>query len=94
MKGENGILRDFGLSQAVKINQSRHFERTLNKMEFDLLFPPESVESRRHKLKRLVPTQNSYFLEIKDSQSNNMKVVFSHSQTTIIGSYPFFQTQP
>ena len=34
-------------------------------MEHDLLNIPFDVEKKRHKLKRTVPSPNSYFLKIK-----------------------------
>ena len=37
-------------------------------MEYDLLNIPHDVEKRTHKLKRTVPTPNSYFLRIKCPQ--------------------------
>lgn len=35
-------------------------------MLYDLLHPPASVEKRKHKLKRLVQTPNSYFMVSRD----------------------------
>jgi len=33
--------------------------------DIDLLNPPAELEKRKHKLKRLVPSPNSYFMVIK-----------------------------
>merc|ERR1711948_43189 len=55
----------------------------LNKMEYDLLNLPDSVEQRRHKFKRTVQAPNSYFMNVKSGDANNLAVVFSHSQTPI-----------
>lgn len=33
--------------------------------DIDLLNPPAEVEKRKHKLKRLVATPNSYFMDVK-----------------------------
>jgi len=52
-------------------------------MEFDLLNIPDSVEQKRHKLKRTVQAPNSYFMNVKSGENNNLAVVFSHSQTPI-----------
>jgi len=33
--------------------------------DVDLLFPPAELEKRRHKLKRLVQSPNSFFMDVK-----------------------------
>ena len=33
--------------------------------DIDLLHPPAALEARRHKLKRLVQSPNSYFMDVK-----------------------------
>ena len=33
--------------------------------DVDLLHPPRELEMRRHKLKRLVQTPNSFFMDVK-----------------------------
>lgn len=33
--------------------------------DIDLLNPPAELEKRKHKLKRLVATPNSYFMDVK-----------------------------
>ena len=52
-------------------------------MEFDLLNPDQRVESAKHKLKKLVQKPNSYFLDIKCVQCNNLVHTFSHAQSVI-----------
>jgi len=52
-------------------------------MEYDLLNIPDDVERRRHKLKRTIPAPNSYFMGVKEENSQNVAFVFSHSQTPI-----------
>merc|ERR1711904_387096 len=52
-------------------------------MEYDLLHIPDHVEQKRHKLKRTVQAHNSYFMNVKSGDNNNLAVVFSHSQTPI-----------
>ncbi|KAH7823932.1 putative 40S ribosomal protein S27-1 [Monocercomonoides exilis] len=49
----------------------------------DLLHPGKDVERSKYKLKRLVQSPNSYFLDVKCRQCNKMITVFSHSSTTI-----------
>lgn len=33
--------------------------------DIDLLNPPPELEKRKHKLKRLVPSPNSFFMDVK-----------------------------
>ncbi|CAI5468519.1 unnamed protein product [Closterium sp. Yama58-4] len=33
--------------------------------DIDLLHPPAELEKRKHKMKRLVPTPNSFFMDVK-----------------------------
>merc|ERR1712080_110382 len=42
-----------------------------------------SFKHPRHKLKRTVQAPNSYFMNVKSRDNNNLAVVFSHSQTPI-----------
>lgn len=53
-------------------------------MEYDLLNIPHDVEKRTHKLKRTVPTPNSYFLRIKCPQCEQVSINFSNSQSDIL----------
>ena len=48
-------------------------------MEYDLLNLPHEVEKKHHKLKRTVPTPNSYFLRIKAKGREMTQVVFSNA---------------
>lgn len=52
-------------------------------MEHDLLNVPRSIELRQHKLRRLVPAPNSYFLKIKCAECGTISLCFSHAQTAI-----------
>lgn len=53
-------------------------------MEHDLLNIPFDVEKKRHKLKRTVPSPNSYFLKIKcQSCENVIHIVFSNAQSNL-----------
>ncbi|KAJ2449142.1 40S ribosomal protein S27, partial [Coemansia sp. RSA 2336] len=49
----------------------------------DLLNPSAESEKRAHKLKRIVPRPNSYFMDVKCSGCLNITVVFSNSQTVV-----------
>ena len=52
-------------------------------MEIDLLHPTPDEQARRHKLKRLVPTPNSYFMDIKCPGCYSVTTAFSHAQTVV-----------
>ena len=54
--------------------------------DIDLLHPPKELEQRRHKLKRLVQTPNSFFMDVKCPGCFNITTVFSHAQTVVICS--------
>lgn len=42
--------------------------------DIDLLHPPADLEKRKHKLKRLIPTANSFFMDVKCQGCFNMWV--------------------
>ncbi|EFA77082.1 40S ribosomal protein S27 [Heterostelium album PN500] len=52
----------------------------------DLLFPSIESEKRKHKLKRLVQSPNSYFMDINCHGCHTITVVFSHAQTVVLCS--------
>ncbi|GFH25509.1 40S ribosomal protein S27, partial [Haematococcus lacustris] len=61
--------------------------------DIDLLNPPAELEKSKHKLKRLVQSPNSYFMDVKCQGCFNIVVsplppcsttVFSHSQTVVL----------
>ncbi|MBA0553441.1 hypothetical protein Goshw_026481, partial [Gossypium schwendimanii] len=61
--------------------------------DIDLLNPPAELEKKKHKLKRLVQSPNSFFMGISDSYSYGLclcvllfgrTTVFSHSQTVVV----------
>ncbi len=52
-------------------------------MDRDLLHPTHEHERQQHKLKRLIPTPNSYFMDVKCGGCNETNVVFSHAQSVI-----------
>jgi small subunit ribosomal protein S27e len=43
----------------------------------------DEKERMKHKLKRLIPTPNSFFMDVKCPGCLHNTVVFSHSQTSI-----------
>ncbi|KAI0692329.1 ribosomal protein S27-domain-containing protein [Cytidiella melzeri] len=53
-------------------------------LAIDLLNPSAAAESRRHKLKRLVQSPNSYFMDVKCPGCFAITTVFSHAQTVVL----------
>ncbi|KAJ3777554.1 ribosomal protein S27-domain-containing protein, partial [Lentinula raphanica] len=61
----------------------------------DLLNPTPESEKRQHKLKRLVQSPNSYFMDVKCPGCFAITTVFSHAQTVVIcGSCASILCQP
>eukprot|EP00775_Hariotina_reticulata_P011153 gene11153-11305_t len=52
--------------------------------DIDLLNPPAELEKRKHKLKRLVQSPNSFFMDVKCTGCFSITTVFSHSQTVVL----------
>jgi small subunit ribosomal protein S27e len=52
----------------------------------DLLNPSEVSERRKHKLKRLVQSPNSFFMDVKCPGCFQITTVFSHAQTVVLCS--------
>ena len=52
--------------------------------DIDLLNPPAALEARKHKLKRLVQSPNSFFMDVKCQGCFQITVVFSNSQTVVV----------
>ncbi|KAH8943717.1 hypothetical protein BDL97_13G069000 [Sphagnum fallax] len=52
--------------------------------DIDLLNPPPELEQKKHKLKRLVPSPNSFFMDVKCYVCSTITIVFSHSQTVVL----------
>ncbi len=57
---------------------------TFTKLAVDLLNPSIESEKRKHKLKRLVQSPNSFFMDVKCPGCFNITTVFSHAQTVVI----------
>lgn len=52
-------------------------------MNRDLLHPAYQQQKNAHKLKRLIPTSNSYFMDVKCVRCSEINIVFSHAQTIV-----------
>ncbi|CAD6584989.1 MAG: 40S ribosomal protein S27 [Alectoria sarmentosa] len=56
----------------------------LQVLAIDLLNPTPAAESRKHKLKTLVPGPRSFFMDVKCPGCFTITTVFSHAQTVVI----------
>ncbi|CAO3660832.1 unnamed protein product [Umbelopsis vinacea] len=59
---------------------------TFTTLAVDLLNPSIESEKSKHKLKRLVQSPNSYFMDVKCPGCFNITTVFSHAQTVVLCS--------
>ncbi|KAJ4462806.1 putative 40S ribosomal protein S27 [Paratrimastix pyriformis] len=50
----------------------------------DLLHPRKDDEARKHKLKRLVQSPNSFFMDVKCPSCHRIMTVFSHATTVVL----------
>lgn len=57
--------------------------RAAQALECDLLHPDPAVEAKKHKLKRLVQSPNSFFMDVKCPGCFTITTVFSHAQTVV-----------
>lgn len=53
-------------------------------LNIDLLNPSVQHEKRTHKLKRLVQSPNSYFMDVKCPTCLKISTVFSHAQSVVM----------
>eukprot|EP00011_Vannellida_sp_DIVA3-517-6-12_P003978 CAMPEP_0114611910 /NCGR_PEP_ID=MMETSP0168-20121206/4356_1 /TAXON_ID=95228 ORGANISM="Vannella sp., Strain DIVA3 517/6/12" /NCGR_SAMPLE_ID=MMETSP0168 /ASSEMBLY_ACC=CAM_ASM_000044 /LENGTH=83 /DNA_ID=CAMNT_0001822891 /DNA_START=124 /DNA_END=375 /DNA_ORIENTATION=- len=53
-------------------------------LENDMLNPKPADERRKHKLKRLVQSPDSYFMDVKCPGCYNITTIFSHAQTVVL----------
>jgi small subunit ribosomal protein S27e len=60
------------------------YKQTNIKMPADLLNPTPELEARTHKLKRLVQSPNSFFMDIKCPGCFQITTVFSHAQSVVL----------
>ncbi|KAM0751549.1 ribosomal protein S27 [Meredithblackwellia eburnea MCA 4105] len=56
---------------------------TLQSLAVDLLNPSAAATEKTHKLKRLVQSPNSYFMDVKCPGCFSITTVFSHAQTVV-----------
>lgn len=76
------------------INHIKQLQK-INEMTVDLLNPSLLTEVQTHKLKRIVPSPNSFFMDIKCPGCFQITTVFSHAQTVVVcGSCNIVLCQP
>ncbi|KAF9586494.1 40S ribosomal protein S27 [Lunasporangiospora selenospora] len=61
-------------------------EQLIQILAVDLLNPSHALEQKTHKLKRLVQSPNSYFMDVKCPGCVQITTVFSHAQTVVMCS--------
>lgn len=52
-------------------------------MDIDLLNPDAKEEKCKHKLKRMIQSPNSFFMDVKCPGCLQITTVFSHAQTVV-----------
>jgi small subunit ribosomal protein S27e len=52
-------------------------------MDIDLLNVDPVEEEQKHKLKRLIQSPNSFFMDVKCPKCREITVVFSHAQSAV-----------
>ena len=50
----------------------------------DMTIPNPRAEKKVHKLKRLVQSPNSYFMDVRCVTCNSITPIFSHAQTAVV----------
>ncbi|KAL2181044.1 40S ribosomal protein eS27 [Thermothelomyces heterothallicus CBS 202.75] len=63
---------------------SEHSRALCKVLAVDLLNPSPAAEARKHKLKTLVPSPRSFFMDVKCPGCFTITTVFSHAQTVVI----------
>ncbi|KAG9065666.1 40S ribosomal protein S27 [Linnemannia hyalina] len=70
----------------VREHMAGHRLRDHDALAVDLLNPSHALEQKTHKLKRLVQSPNSYFMDVKCPGCVQITTVFSHAQTVVMCS--------
>ncbi|GFZ49647.1 40S ribosomal protein S27 [Saitozyma sp. JCM 24511] len=52
-------------------------------LAIDILNPPAEAKARTHKLKKIVPEPNSFFMDVKCPGCFQITTVFSHASTVV-----------
>merc|ERR1712048_58536 len=62
---------------------SNSYLQSIMPIDHDLLHPPAVYEKQQHKLKRLVQTPNSFFMDVKCPGCFQITTMFSHAGTVV-----------
>ncbi|KAF9287517.1 1,3-beta-glucanosyltransferase gas1 [Mortierella alpina] len=73
-------------SKVGSTNESLQLKVNQVMLAVDLLNPSHALEQKTHKLKRLVQSPNSYFMDVKCPGCVQITTVFSHAQTVVMCS--------
>merc|ERR1719183_1854617 len=60
------------------------FHFSLRAMDIDLLNPDLKAEKTKHKLKRMIQSPNSFFMDVKCPGCLQITTVYSHAQTMVL----------
>ncbi|KAF7803959.1 AUGMIN subunit 7 [Senna tora] len=78
------IDRERGGKMICYVVVTKYVLKRVLQNDIDLLNPPAEIEKKKHKLKRLVQSPNSFFMDVKCQGCFNITTVFSHSQTVVV----------
>ncbi|KAH7563391.1 hypothetical protein BM1_00438 [Bipolaris maydis] len=74
-----------GLAALHRNKKDEEFRLTIRQvLAVDLLNPSPAAEARKHKLKTLVPTPRSFFMDVKCPGCFTITTVFSHANTVVV----------
>ncbi|KPJ10765.1 40S ribosomal protein S27 [Papilio machaon] len=78
------LKRNDNVSSEINQRKKSEIKTVVKKLAVDLLHPSPASERRKHKLKRLVPHPNSYFMDVKCPGCYKITTVFSHAQRVVV----------
>nr|POF27238.1 40s ribosomal protein s27-2 [Quercus suber] len=84
VKGQDQQYCEYGSFHCFSSSLLKSSSKMVLQNDIDLLNPPAELEKRKHKLKRLVQSPNSFFMDVKCQGCFNITTVFSHSQTVVV----------
>merc|ERR1711918_294855 len=73
-------------SLSISFNKAARITMGKRSRSLDLLHPSAEEEKRKHKLKRLVQSPNSFFMDVKCPGCFHITPVFRHAQTVVFCS--------
>jgi len=79
-----GVAAVCAATRLTLVVLSQHEPVEMPYIEDDLLHPSPANEKKKHKLKRLVQSPNSFFMDVKCPGCFNITTVFSHAQSVVL----------